>query len=339
MNDFLSFEDNELSEIIALVNDAELFFHPEYSVDGRINYKDLFKLKSKQNSVIFDRNIVSYLIEYTTNGILRDEKNMNLIALIMLYCNANFFQISIGFALQEYFSSTNKEEKIQEELDKFLTISEDYPSMIWKRVLYSNDKHIPKVDKIKNYKRKIEDFTDKSGHQLMNECQMLVLARIYKKNISKKEKMIEFIKWNFENTLISKYTFTYAILLYGGHKEIKPPKNINSKDFEKVLKGCINQSWDLTYLSAWSTLYCGENKTDSTYFFVTNDYVLKLIFYATHSVDVLENLFNRKDSIEIKELIKELQENRVNPNVEIDTLKKLLEKEKKELREAFASKI
>ena len=70
MNDIIIFEDNEMDEIYELVNEAQLFFHPIYSIDGRINYGELLRLSNKNKIVIFDRNIVSYLIDYTTNGIL-----------------------------------------------------------------------------------------------------------------------------------------------------------------------------------------------------------------------------------------------------------------------------
>lgn len=331
MNDIIIFEDNEMDEIYELVNEAQLFFHPIYSIDGRINYGELLRLSNKNKIVIFDRNIVSYLIDYTTNGILRDDYSMIIIALIMLYCNANKFQISIGFALQEYFSTRKDRKTIEQELNRFLTITEYYPSMIWKNILYSKNKEIPKIDKIRNYKRNA-DFSFKGRHQIMHECEMIALARIYKSNKTNKEKLIEFIEWNYENTLICQYTITYAILLFGGQDGVKAPKNINSKNINKIIDGCVNQAWDLTYLSNWSTLYWDEDKSNSIHFFVTNDKLLKLIFNFTHSgINIVDELFNKKDRTEINSRMLELRNNRIKPNVEIDMLEKLKEDEIKKL--------
>ena len=332
MNDIIMFEDNEMDEIYELVSDAELFFHPQYAVDGRINYGELLKLNNKNKIVIFDRNIVSYLIEYTTNGILRDNYSMIIIALIMLYCNANRFQISVGFALQEYSNTQKDKNKIEEELNRFLTITEYYPSMIWKNVLYSKDKTIPKIREIHKYNRNV-DFSYKGGHQLMHECEMIALARIYKSNKSRMQKLIEFIEWNYENTLICQYTMVYAILLFGECEGVRPPKNINSVDFNKIINGCINQAWDLTYLSNWSTFYWNESESNNVHFFVTNDKLLKLIFNVTHSeIDIVNELFDKKESKEINNRMLELRNNRVKPNVEISVLENLLNKEKEELR-------
>ena len=155
MEDIIIFRDNEMSEIYELVGEAELFFHPRYAMDGKIQYEDLVKLDNKNKCVIFDRHIVSHLIEYTTNGILKDDYSMIIIALIMLYCNANHFQISIGFALQEYSSRQQDKNKIEEELNRFLTITEYYPSMIWKKVLYSENKEI---SELRNYSENSDNF-------------------------------------------------------------------------------------------------------------------------------------------------------------------------------------
>ncbi len=330
MRDFILLEDNELNEIFETVNEAEVFFHPKKAVAGRLNYKDL--LNDKDKYVIFDRNIISYLIEYTKNGILRDDYSMIIIALIMLFCSINNFQISVGFSLQEYSDTQTDKRKIEDELNRFLTITDNYPSMIWKNVLYSENKQIPKLLKVDNYNRNM-DFINKGEHQLMHECEMLALVRIYKSDKSKKEKIIEFIEWNYANTLICQYTIVYAILLLGEDKEVRAPKNVNSKDFDKVINGCNNQAWDLTYLSTWSTLYWNEDKTNSIHFFVTNDNLLKHIFNITHAgINIVNELFSKKDSMEINAKMEYLKNNRIRPNIEKDTLEKLLNEEKEKLK-------
>lgn len=204
--------------------------------------------------------------------------------------------------------------------------------MIWKNVLYSKNKTIPKIREIHKYNRDV-DFSYKGGHQLMHECEMIALARIYKSNKSRKQKLIEFIEWNYENTLICQYTIVYAILLFGECEGVRPPKNINSVDFNKIINGCINQAWDLTYLSNWSTLYWNESESNNVHFFVTNDKLLKLIFNVTHSgIDIVNELFDKKESKEINNRMLELRNNRVKPNVEISVLENLLNEEKEKLR-------
>lgn len=104
-------------------------------------------------------------------------------------------------------------------------------------------------------------------------------------------------------------------------------------DFNKIINGCINQAWDLTYLSNWSTFYWNESESNNVHFFVTNDKLLKLIFNVTHSgIDIVNELFDKKESKEINNRMLELRNNRVKPNVEISVLENLLNKEKEELR-------
>ena len=91
--------------------------------------------------------------------------------------------------------------------------------MIWKKILYSKNKEIPKMTKIKDYNRNA-DFSYKDGHQLMHECEMLALARIYKSNKTNKEKLIEnFLRRFAENASLST---TYTIKFYGIYEA--PPK-------------------------------------------------------------------------------------------------------------------
>lgn len=337
MPDILIYEDHEMDELFSIVNEEKIFFHPKYSINGEIDYKRFLKLKRK--IVILDRNLVSYLLEYAKNGILKSEECMVIIALTMLYCKTNYMQISVGFALQEYSWATGKKkDEMLDELNKLLTIINEYPAMIWKKVLYSNVKKIPKLSKVNDYYRSF-DFSYKDINQMSHECEMIALARIYKSSKSKKDKLIEFIEWIHKNVWICQYTIVYAIILFGGLPGVKAPKNINSKNFDEVVKGCINQACDLSYLSKWSMMYWNEGEEKCNYFFATNDELLKVIFFCTHRKEnILNELYNLKEREEIINKIEELQNNRVKPNIDKKILEKLFEEEKEKLRICFKDK-
>lgn len=106
------------------------------------------------------------------------------------------------------------------------------------------------------------------------------------------EKLLEVLSWNFDNLLISQYINRYLVMLFSNQNGIKAPKHANSDLLERIEKGCMNQAWDLTYLSCWSTLYWNESKTHEVFLFATADNLLKKIFINTHNGRDLFNLIN-----------------------------------------------
>lgn len=335
MADVIVLVDNELDEIINAVNTCQLFFNPKYCNEGMFCSKDLIEVfPNKEKVVILDRNIMTLLIKYVTEGILENEEQMTEIALIMFWCSLQHINITSGMALNEYANFNNTEACLKNELDIFLTVTEKYSAMLWKRVLFSTDKTIPKINKVLEYNRDI-DFDFKNDHQVMHECEMIKLTLINKNNKSNKEKLIEFMNWYFDNLIICNYTLVYVILLFGNYEGIKLPKNNNSIKLQKVIKGCENQAWDLSYISNWSTMYWEEEKKHKIHFFSTMDNLLKTIIIVTHSGyplnHIIEDLFPKTDALEINTFINDRIDNRIKPKMSRNYLEKLLKKLKKEL--------
>lgn len=84
---------------------------------------------------------------------------------------------------------------------------------------------------------------------------------------------------------------------------LRAPNGVNSTSIDKLLLGCKNQAWDLTYLTDWSTMYSDEMNGSSelfTLFFATADHMLKRIFINTHAggnlFDLIKVVFNKKDA-------------------------------------------
>ena len=126
--------------------------------------------------------------------------------------------------------------------------------------------------------------------------------------------------------------------MFTGQDNIKAPKGANTNDIDRIISGCENQAWDISYLSNWSTI-CGSKEGYSKEFmFATNDYLLKRIFINTHGPNGVNGLlfeaFSKKDYNRIWDYIEERMENRVkpdfgeNPQIYFETL---IEKEKAEL--------
>ena len=168
MSDVIILLDDELDEISKTVNSYQLFFNPTYCNEGTFLPKDLINVfPYKEKVVIFDRNIMTLLLEYVREGILDNEEQMIEIALIMFWCSLQQINITSGMALNEYANYNNIKSELNSELNIFLTVVEKYPAMLWKKVLFSSDKTIPKINKIISYDREI-DFVFKGYHQIMH---------------------------------------------------------------------------------------------------------------------------------------------------------------------------
>ena len=123
------------------------------------------------------------------------------------------------------------------------------------------------------------------------------------------------------------YDITYVILLLTNYPSIKAPKNVNSKDYNKVIKGCKNQAWDLAYLSSVNNLQ--YNFRDKELFFATNDRNLKLIFMACNFFEkswidlIKDRIQSKKDRNEILNFIERKSKNRIRPKINSEILTQL----------------
>lgn len=183
------------------------------------------------------------------------------------------------------------------------------------------------------------NYSSGSDHYYMMVASMLHLVKLYRKRDMKPvDKIIDFLGWTYDNLLLSQYALVYAALLFTGQDNIKAPKGANTNDIDRIVSGCENQAWDISYLSNWSTIYGSKEGYSKEFMFATNDYLLKRIFINTHGPNGVNGLlfeaFSKKDYNRIWDYIEERMENRVKPDFGENPqnyFDKLIEKEKAEL--------
>ncbi|WP_434291350.1 hypothetical protein [Clostridium botulinum] len=344
---FLAMDEEEYNFIWKTICELQLIFHPRYSREGEVDFKALSVLKDHKSIIVMlDRNLLSSLLRLSRDGYLKNEEEMRIIALLMTWLSMNNYPASAGLALQEFGTKINNEIGPKLELQEFNNIFKYYPGMIWLRLAEGA------IDKIPVCSLPIEPFiteikySEEDDHLLMHIAEMLHVVYLYRNhNLSPVEKMLEFLKWNYQFLLISESTITYITMLFTNQSGIKPPKNSGSNDIEKIFDGCKNQAWDLNYLSNWSSFHYNEKNMDDIFMFATNDILLKNIFintYADGGVGALINtLFSKAYSQKIFEIINANQgSKRVKPNFGLNPkeyFRQLINQEKQRLQDTFGS--
>jgi hypothetical protein len=339
----LVMDGEECNFIWKKICDLQLIFHPRYSREGEINYKNLSHLKnSKKIIVMLDRNLLSSLLKLSRNGYLREENEMRIIALLMTWMIMNNFPASAGLALKEYATKINGVVEPKLELQEFNNIFDYYPSMMWLHLAEGAIDKIPVCSlPVEPFITQIE-YNEEDDHLLMHIAEMLHVVYLYRRyDLSPVDKMLDFLKWNYEHLLISETTIAYIAMLFTNQSGIKAPKNSGSNDIEKILNGCKNQAWDLNYLTNWSCFHYYEETMDDIFMFATNDIQLKMIFintYADGGVGALiETVFSKGDSQKIFDVVNANQGSmRVKPDFGINPkeyFRQLIDQEKQRLRQ------
>jgi hypothetical protein len=334
---FLFLEDDEPQMIWNAINDAQLVFHPMYAATGSIDYSELRALTREKEVILFvDRNLLSSLLSLTKNGDLKDDTEKRMIALLVLWSQMNQLSISAGLAIMENASKDKDSYNAKIELRNFNDIFDFYPTQIWLNLANGRIDQIPKCSFSNTPYENSITYHKSNDHFLMNYASMLHLVNIYRNSdMNPVEKLLAFLSWNFENLLISQYINTYLVLLFSNQTGIKAPKHANSNVLERIERGCINQAWDLTYLSNWSTFYMNESDMNETFLFATADNMLKHIFINTHNdgdlFELINLTFSRKSADRIIKFFIEKTTNRIKPgfgNNPTQYFKDLIEKEK-----------
>lgn len=340
---FLFLEEDDLQLIWDSINDTQLVFHPIYASTGSIDYSEIRTLnEEKEVSLILDRNLFSSLLSLANNGDLKDTTEKRMIAFLMLWAQLNQVPISAGLAIMENASGYNDSYNAKIELNNFNDIFDFYPPQIWLNLARGTIDQISKCNFFNIPYENSITYHDTNDHFLMNYASMLHLVNIYRdSDMDPVEKLLEFLSWNFDNLLISQYINTYLVMLFSNQNGIKAPKHANSDILERIEKGCMNQAWDLTYLSCWSTLYWNESKTHEVFLFATADNLLKKIFINTHNGRDLFNLiriaFPKRNADKIIQFYVEKTRNRTKPDFgdnPTQYFKSLIEKEKKHLKQS-----
>ena len=317
---FLIFEDDEPQVIWDAINKLQLVLHPRYAPEGKIEFHGFWQLCHEKNLILLlDRNLLSSLLSLCEKGFLDNEREMRIVALLMVWTQMNDISISAGIAITENASKLTDSNLAKIELQMFNEIFEFYPSMIWLKLTLGEIDEIPPCQFSRIPYDTAIAYHKENDHLLMSLACMLHIVYLYRqKNLSAVDKVIAFLKWNCENLLISQYTNTYITMLFSNQEYIKPPKGVNSGNFETIWKGCYNQAWDISYLSNWSTVYCDESKTNEVFLFATADVMLKRIFINTHGNeygDLVSAAFPKKQAKQVLDFcVDNIVNNRVKPN-------------------------
>lgn len=337
MNDLIILEDDDLSNIFNLVNNFQIIFHPYYAMEGKFTHYKEYLMNKKDKIIVLDRNITSMLFDYFKNGELKKEDNMIMLLSFLMFCNCNRLQYNIGLAMNEYGDLTENSEVIRQ-LNELLTYLSEIPSLVFLNRLKNGNYKLQKFDISVKFHRHA-NYKNKSITYLLSYCSVLKIAEIFVTKLSTKNKILKYLDWYYDSLKLSMYDITYAILLFTSYSTIKAPKNIKSKNFEKVIKGCKNQAWDISYLSSINNLQ--YHFSDKEIFFATNDKNLKLIFMGCHYFDnswaglIFDRITSKKDRNDIFNLIEKKMLNRTNIDFTEEYLMKLSHSLEEKLRKTI----
>lgn len=341
MNNFLIIDDEDMDYIWDTVQNQQIIFHPEISPDGRFDYKKYFGVKRIKPVILFvDRNILSGLIRFCEQGSLQDKGESQLLGIIMIWAEMNDVAISAGPAVQERATQIKNQEQGLIELQKFLDAFKAYPGQMWLNVARGQITEIPPLKFSGKPAENISaEYAFGCDHYYMTVASMLHAVILFRNHeVKSVDKLIKFMKWTYDNLLVSQYVVVYVTLLLTNQENIKAPEGANSNNICRIVKGCENQAWDITYLSNWSTLYWNTENYKEEFLFATNDILLKRIFVNTHGPNgidgIFHEIFSKKDYNKICDFIEEQMQNRVKPNFGINPHKyfeSLIEEEKNKL--------
>lgn len=317
---FMIMDTEEMGWVWEMVGRMQLIFHPRYAAEGQMEYSEMMRLSNKKEILILlDRNLFVGLRDLARYGSLKDEKEMRIIALVMAWALMNNFPIAPGLALKECGTQVKSDLAAKIELAVFQKIFDYYPSMTWLKLAEGEIDSIPVCDVPKTPYEIDVDYEEEDDHFLMHFAEMLHLVTLLRNEaLTPEERMLDFLEWNYENLLISESTIVYVAMLLTNQNGVRGPKNYKSDDKDKIVGGCRNQAWDLSYISTWSVVYYNEDKYDKDFFFATNDMGLKRILVNTFADDgaagCIASCFSRKKAERILNFIEEKQTNRIKPD-------------------------
>ena len=348
MNGLLIIRDEDRDFVWKAIQDLQIVFHPSISPIGNVDYKKFFAAKREKTLVLFvDRNILSSLLRFCEKGSLKNKGESQIVGIIMAWTTINHMAISAGLAVRKHAAQLQSQEEGLLELQKFLEIFEFYPSPMWLEVAEGMRTAIPPITFTRKSAQNITvNYADAGDHYDMALASLLCIVRLYRSNNhTALEKLKAFFQWMYENLLISECLLVYAAMLFTGQDSIKAPKHANSDSFDKIVAGCENQAWDISYLTNWSTIYSDSDKYPEEYLFATNDVLLKRIFINTNAPDgfngLIYDIFTKKEYNELMDYFEVKMQNRVKPDFGTNAhayFQTIIDKEKRLLLEMLNTK-
>ena len=339
--DVLVVDDNDVNFIWDAIQKLQLIFHPSVAPFGKFDYEKFFQSKAqKPFSLFLDRNILISLFKLCEQGELKNRAEARRVALVMAWAALNGMEVSSGLAVMERASQLHCQESGLLEIQRFQEIMSTYPGQLWVALAEGRITKIQPISYSQALAQNITvDYAVGGDHYDMALASLLHAVWLYRdKRMNAAEKVREFFQWTCDNLLIGEYMLVYITLLFTGYENIKAPKNANSKDVEKVIAGCENQAWDISYLTHWSTLYEYPDEYPEEFMFATNDILLKRIFLYKNNPygwnGVLSNVFPKKEYCELAEFIGKITLNRQPPDFGEDShtyFQSLIDGEKRRL--------
>lgn len=348
--DFLQISIQELNDLWNVIDNNRVLFHPIIAPDGQIDRVSLRALHCKQNDciIIVDNNILIDLIRISREGCLKDQGRTKFMASLMLWVEINRLSVSSGQALQEKAAFLDTA-VLSNEFSSFQHLWSDYTPGQWQSLYRGEIDSLPITTQSISVDTDMSIYTDKPDVFYYTYASVLKIVSLMRDaKLSRFERTKEFVHWSCDNTAIGKYVLAYGILLLMGREEgIQAPKKANSSNIEEVLKGCVNQAWDLESLSSWSQLLDMKEKgiLSETFIFATMDKMLKkLITAGLWGFDLLpflQRAFSRTELQEILSITSQLQsqerKNRLNHLMDRDHLCRLAADEENKLRSMVGS--
>lgn len=323
----IEIKESELKSITLFLIDKKIIFHPNISPNG---ISDFTEYHGKNFCLILDRNLLVKILRLVNNGELKDEFSLKLVSSLLLWAEFNNISITSGLALIEYSHYHKGNFEASRENNFFLEIFKQYDPGHWLDLALGRRQTIPliKLDNNIDY-----NFFIENDHFKMHYLEMLKLSQLYFDNsIPTENKFENLYQWIFNNILICKYTTYFAALVFGDKSKIF---RTQERNFEVVNKKCINQAWDLTYLSIWSTQYYYEEESKDIFLFATHDKEMKELLILTHqeSLEIYRNIFGKELGGRIINSIEKIYILRERPKVDSLDLDDMIEKEKQNLKQ------
>lgn len=323
---FIELKQSELKKNTQFLFENKIILHPKISPNG---IPDFTGYEEKQIVLILDRNILVRILRLVNNGELKDVYSLQLISSLFVWSELYNIYLTSGLALIEYSYFQKGNNESSEENNIFLEIFKQYTLQDWLDLATGRVKIIPKLKLVKqeSYSFFIED-----DHFKMHYLEMLKLAQLFfNRKISTIEKFELFHQWVYKNLLICKYTSYFAVLLFGNKSKIFQKVNLN---YEEINKVCINEAWDLTYLSFWSTQYYYEESASSIYLFATMDKELRNLFFLTHkeTYDIYIEIFGNDKGKNIINSMSKIYLPRIKPDINQNKLDRMIKEEQENLK-------
>lgn len=348
MTNFLSFVDEEIN-IIEVANELCMLFHPFYAREGRLSWKNIHELQQMEVFVLADNNIVSPICEIVKNGTLTNKERLKKVAAFVTltkYLNA---PMTSGLALIENDTAGKASTSAEENRQLFLYGIDNIPSNIWKELALGQIDRIPEIF-LKEYRYEPSEKKYSFSEELHYLCHKAAITKIVSILRSPEkdsfQRFYNFFDWYIDHLILSENLIAYAALLFGGRSGVAKPKKYNSLSFDKVVEGIDNQTWDIFYLSQWSTFYYYE-QDDQVFMFASDDKTTKEILRNSlppgkvqETISEIFHTASQKSAIE-KLYVDKLGDNRKRPFSQdepekgIEIVKRLISAEMDDLRRTF----